>query len=69
MVVSPVLASSLGFVGNFQGDRSVCCNEVAVDGFAKALGRVGNALVLELDLALSALVVSGANILVVDLQR
>ena len=48
---------------------SVSREEVEVDRLFEVLGAIGDVLVLELDLALSALVVSGANVAVHDLER
>ena len=62
-------SSSLGFVGNIYGDRSVRFDEVAVDHLSKALGRTGDVFVFELDLAFSALVVATPNVVVQYLER
>lgn len=64
-----VCASFLGMVGNIHGDRSVCPNQIAIDGLSEAFGGCGDTLVLELDLALTALVILGADVAVHDLQR
>ena len=56
------------FVGDFKGKSSVAFQQVKVDSLFEKLWRTGNALVLELDLALSALVVLGTNIVVVELE-
>ena len=53
---------------NVDGYLPVCLQEVAIDALDDALGGFGDALVLELDLALADLVVSGANIAVHDLE-
>ncbi len=56
------------FVGNLKGKSSVAAQQVEIDRLFKTLGRRGNALVFELDLALSALVVLGTDIVVHDLE-
>ena len=60
--------SNLLFVGDFKGKSSVAFQQIKVDGLFEKLWRAGNILVLELDLALSALVVLGSNVVVEELE-
>lgn len=55
-------------IGNIHDDLSIGTKKVAVDGFCESLGRPSDAFVLELDLALSTLVILGANIAIIALQ-
>lgn len=63
-----VASCCLFLVGNLKGEGSVATQEVEIDGSFKALGIGRNVLVLELDSALAALVVPGANVVVVDTE-
>jgi len=56
------------FIRDFKGEGSVGAQQVEIDRPGKTLGIGRNVLVFELDLALSALVVLGANIVIVDAE-
>jgi len=55
-------------IGNIHDDLSIGAKKVAVDGFCESLGRPSDTLVLELDLALSTIIILGANIAIKALQ-
>ena len=55
-------------VGDLEGKSSVATQQVEIDSLLKELWNTGNSFLLELDLALSALVVLGTDIVVVELE-
>merc|ERR1719410_2175579 len=60
------MSVNLFVIGDFKGEGSVAAQQVEIDGLFETLGRAGNVLVFELDLALAALVVLGTNIVIIN---